>query len=42
MSCDVSEMTEGLENELRHSEATEAWRMSRDVGEGTERLENEL
>ena len=36
MSCDVGEVTERLENELR------AWRMNCDVGEATNGLENEL
>ena len=38
MSCDVSEVTERLENEL----GKKGWRMNCDVGEATEGLENEL
>ena len=38
MSCDVGEVTERLENELKKNN----WRMNCDVGEATEELENEL
>ena len=43
MNCDVSEGTEGLENELvTKEERKKGWRMNCDVGEATEGLENEL
>ena len=38
MSCDVSQATEWLENELRRK----GWRMSCDVGGASGGLENEL
>ena len=38
MGCDVGEVTEWLENELRKK----GWRMNCYVGEATEGLENEL
>ena len=52
MSCDVSDVTERLENELCSGELSEelvteekgkkGWRMNCDVGEATEGLGNEL
>ena len=42
MSCDVGEVTEGLENELTQVKQWKGWRMSCDIGDATEGLENEL